>query len=94
MEHILVQAFAEFERSLIGERQREGIGLAKQRGAYKGRKKTLTPERAAELAQRAGNGVPKASSPVTTESAARLFTNTCATPSWTKHSPTRAIVVP
>jgi DNA invertase Pin-like site-specific DNA recombinase len=51
--------FAEFERSLIRERQREGIALAKQRGAYKGRKKTLTPERAAELVQRAGNGVPK-----------------------------------
>ena len=52
-------AFAEFERPLIGERQCEGIALAKQRGAYKGRKKTLTPERAAELAQRAGSGIPK-----------------------------------
>jgi DNA invertase Pin-like site-specific DNA recombinase len=53
-------AFAEFERSLIKERQKEGIALAKQRGAYKGRKKTLTQERAAELVQRAGAGVPKA----------------------------------
>jgi DNA invertase Pin-like site-specific DNA recombinase len=53
-------AFAEFERSLTRERQREGIALAKQRRAYKGRKKFLTPERAAELVQRAGNGVPKA----------------------------------
>jgi len=53
-------AFAEFERSLIRERQREGIALAKQRGAYKGRKKTLAPERAAELVQHAENGVPKA----------------------------------
>ncbi|MDQ0864479.1 DNA invertase Pin-like site-specific DNA recombinase [Arthrobacter globiformis] len=52
-------AFAEFERSLIRERQREGIALAKQRGAYKGRKKTLTPERATELVQRAANGIPK-----------------------------------
>ena len=52
-------AFAEFERALIRERQREGIALAKQRGAYKGRKKTLMPERAAELVQRAANGVPK-----------------------------------
>ena len=52
-------AFAEFERSLIRERQREGIALAKQRGAYKGRKKTLSPERAAELVERAGTGVPK-----------------------------------
>jgi DNA invertase Pin-like site-specific DNA recombinase len=52
-------AFAEFERALIRERQREGIALAKQRGAYKGRKKTLTPERAAELAKRAADGIPK-----------------------------------
>jgi DNA invertase Pin-like site-specific DNA recombinase len=52
-------AFAEFERSLIRERQREGIALAQQRGAYRGRKKTLTPERAAELVQRAANGIPK-----------------------------------
>jgi hypothetical protein len=52
-------AFAEFERALIRECQREGIALAKQRGAYKGRKKTLTPERAAELVQRAAGGVPK-----------------------------------
>jgi DNA invertase Pin-like site-specific DNA recombinase len=52
-------AFAEFERSLVRERQRERIALAKQRGAYKGRQKTLTPERAAELVQRAASGVPK-----------------------------------
>ena len=35
-------AFAEFERALIRERQREGIALAKQRGAYRGRKKALS----------------------------------------------------
>ena len=29
-------AFAEFERALIRERQREGIALARQRGAYRG----------------------------------------------------------
>jgi DNA invertase Pin-like site-specific DNA recombinase len=52
-------AFAEFERALIRERQREGIALAKQRGAYKGRKKILTPERAAELVRRAASGIPK-----------------------------------
>lgn len=36
-----------------GECQREGIALAKRRNAYNGRKKTLTPERAAELVKRA-----------------------------------------
>lgn len=53
-------AFAEFERALIGERQREGIALAKKRGAYRGRKKALTTEQAAELTRRAAAGEPKA----------------------------------
>ena len=35
-------AFAEFERALLRERQREGIALAKQRGAYRGRKRALS----------------------------------------------------
>jgi DNA invertase Pin-like site-specific DNA recombinase len=52
-------AFAEFERALIRERQREGIALAKQRGAYRGRKKALSPEQAAELRQRAAAGEQK-----------------------------------
>lgn len=53
-------AFAEFERALIGERQREGIALAKQRGAYRGRKKALSSEQAAELRRRASAGEQKA----------------------------------
>jgi DNA invertase Pin-like site-specific DNA recombinase len=53
-------AFAEFERALIRERQREGIALAKQRGAYRGRKKALSPERVNELRQRADAGEQKA----------------------------------
>jgi len=53
-------AFAEFERALLRERQREGIALAKQRGAYRGRKKALAPERAASLRKRAGAGEKKA----------------------------------
>jgi DNA invertase Pin-like site-specific DNA recombinase len=52
-------AFAEFERALIGERQREGITLAKARGAYRGRKKALSPEQAGELRNRAGAGEQK-----------------------------------
>ncbi len=53
-------AFAEFERALIRERQREGIALAKQRGAYRGRKKALSPEQAAELRHRVKAGARKA----------------------------------
>jgi DNA invertase Pin-like site-specific DNA recombinase len=53
-------AFAEFERSLIKERQREGIALAKKRGVYRGRKKSLTPEKVAELRRRANGGEKKA----------------------------------
>ena len=53
-------AFAEFERALIHERQREGIALAKQRGAYRGRKKSLTPEQVTELRRRVAAGEKKA----------------------------------
>jgi DNA invertase Pin-like site-specific DNA recombinase len=50
-------AFAEFERALIRERQREGIELAKGRSVYRGRVKALSPSRAAMLRERvrAGN---------------------------------------
>jgi len=53
-------AFAEFERSLIRERQREGIELAKKRGAYRGRRRSLTDDQVAELHRRVADGVPKA----------------------------------
>ena len=53
-------AFAEFERSLIRERQREGIALAKKAGVYKGRKPSLTPERVSELKKRVDAGEKKA----------------------------------
>src|SRR3546814_5000866 len=53
-------AFAEFERALIRERQREGIALAKQRGAYRGRKKALSDEKVSELVQRVACGEQKA----------------------------------
>ena len=53
-------AFAEFERSLIRERQREGINLAKQRGAYRDRKPSLDAKSATELREKAASGVPKA----------------------------------
>jgi DNA invertase Pin-like site-specific DNA recombinase len=53
-------AFAEFERSLIRERQREGIALAKQRGAYRGRKKSLSPDKIEELRRCVNAGQTKA----------------------------------
>jgi DNA invertase Pin-like site-specific DNA recombinase len=53
-------AFAEFERTLLKERQREGIELAKRAGVYKGRKPALTREQAMALRQRAGAGEQKA----------------------------------
>jgi DNA invertase Pin-like site-specific DNA recombinase len=37
----MLGAFAEYERSLIKERQREGIAIAKTKGKYKGRPKKL-----------------------------------------------------
>jgi hypothetical protein len=42
-------AVAEFERSLLLERQREGIAIAKTKGVYKGRKPSLSPEQTAEV---------------------------------------------
>ena len=53
-------AFAEFERALIRERQREGIAIVKQRGAYRGRKKSLSDDNLAELEPRVADGEQKA----------------------------------
>ncbi len=54
-------AFAEFERSLIRERQREGIALARKRGAYRGRARALNAEQIAQLRARVADGATKAS---------------------------------
>jgi DNA invertase Pin-like site-specific DNA recombinase len=56
----MLGAFAEFERELIRERQREGIAIAKAKGVYKGRKKALGPEEAHEVVVQAHAGIPKA----------------------------------
>lgn len=81
--HALGQgAFAEFERSLIRERQREGIALEKQRDAYKRRKKTLTQDRAAELFQRAGSGVSEGLLARDCAISRETVTSTPARPSW------------
>lgn len=56
----MMGAFAEFERSLILERQREGIEIAKKAGVYKGRQPSLNAAQAAQLRARADMGEPKA----------------------------------
>ena len=53
-------AFAEFERALIRERQREGIALAQKRGAYRGRKRALSLDQVGELRKRVAHGEQKA----------------------------------
>ena len=52
----LLGAVAEFERSMIRERQREGIALAKKAGVYKGRKPSLTRVQIAEIRKRVRAG--------------------------------------
>lgn len=62
MAHLMLNvmgAFAEFERALLKERQREGITLAKKRGAYRGRKPTLSADQIADLKARVGAGEAK-----------------------------------
>ncbi len=55
----MLGAVAEFERSIILERQREGIAIAKEGGKYKGRKPSLTLEKIDELRRRANAGEKK-----------------------------------
>ena len=57
----IMGSFAEFERALIRERQREGIAAAKKRGVYNGRKKALTNTQVAEIQERVAAGETKAS---------------------------------
>lgn len=54
----MVGAFAEFERSMIRSRQAEGIALAKARGAYMGRPRSVTDEQISKLKASLAQGVP------------------------------------
>ncbi len=56
MQKLMLQmmgAFAEFERSMIRERQREGIAAAKKKGKQIGAKPKLTPEQESALVEAA-----------------------------------------
>ncbi|GAD90026.1 putative resolvase [Vibrio halioticoli NBRC 102217] len=52
----IMGAFAEFERALLKERQKEGIEIAKRQGKYRGRKRALDEAQIAELKVRANAG--------------------------------------
>ena len=54
----MVGAFAEFERSMNKRRQAEGIALAKERGVYKGRPRSVTDEQIKEVRSMIDMGVP------------------------------------
>lgn len=55
----ILGSFAEFERSIIRERQAEGIALAKKAGKYTGRKKALSPAQVEQARQRVAAGESK-----------------------------------
>lgn len=63
MDKLMLQmlgAFAEFERSMIRSRQREGIAAAQKRGVRIGAKPKLTSEQVAAIKLRASRGEHKA----------------------------------
>ena len=61
----IMGAVAQFERSLILERQREGIAIAKAKGVYKGRKASLDAANIAKLRELIAMGMPKAQAATT-----------------------------
>ncbi len=63
MQRLMLQmmgAFAEFERTLIRERQAEGIAKAKAAGRYKGRKQSLSGDDVKSIRDRLAGGESKA----------------------------------
>ncbi|MDD4456549.1 MAG: recombinase family protein [Syntrophotalea acetylenica] len=55
----MLGAVSQFERSIIRERQAEGIAKAKAAGKYKGRKPTLSPEQVQEIKEKVVAGAEK-----------------------------------
>ncbi len=80
----MLGAVAEFERSMILERQREGIAIAKAAGKYKGRQPALTGTQAEELRQRLAAGSRSRRWPGSSASAGRPSTTTRPDRRWTK----------
>ena len=55
----ILAGFSEFERSIILERQREGIAIAKEKGKYKGRRTKLSVEQLEEMKLDFNSGIAK-----------------------------------
>jgi DNA invertase Pin-like site-specific DNA recombinase len=55
----MMGAFAEFERAMTKERQREGIAAAKKKGKQIGAKRKLSPEQVVEIKSKLASGVTK-----------------------------------
>ncbi|GAA0696529.1 recombinase family protein [Marinobacterium maritimum] len=55
----MMGAFAEFERAMIRERQREGMAAAKKKGKQIGAKKKLDPDQVAAIRARVASGEAK-----------------------------------
>jgi len=55
----MMGAFAEFERALLRERQREGMEVAKAKGKHLGRPRSITDEKIKLLLDDVANGLPK-----------------------------------
>ncbi len=56
----IMGSFAEFERSLIRERQLEGIAQAKRRGVYRGRQRAISDDQFPVISRRIEDGETKA----------------------------------
>jgi len=56
----IMGAFAQFERALILDRQREGIAIAKKKGVYRGRKRALSDGDIQIIKSRVSKGEKKA----------------------------------
>lgn len=54
----VMEAFTEFQRALIRERQREGIAAGVERNVYRGHRSLSTAAQVAEPARRSGRNKP------------------------------------
>jgi DNA invertase Pin-like site-specific DNA recombinase len=72
-------AFAEFERSLIRERQMEGIAIANAKGTFKGRKRSMTDEQISMIKLRVETGDKKAQIARDMGISRERYINTCET---------------